>query len=90
MRYEKTKKPTLIRELAEAEDYKAEVWRLERLTPGNVAMVVRQYALWEETPSAGAFYDRLYREVAAKQAEASAESSTTPETRRRSKMSVYP
>ena len=58
----------------EAEDYKAEVWRLERLTPGDVAVVVRQYVLWDETPSVGEFYDRLCAEVAAKWEDLTAES----------------
>lgn len=40
-------------ELAEAEDYEAEVRRLERLTPGDFAAVVRQYELWDETPAPG-------------------------------------
>lgn len=76
-------------ELAEAEDYKAEVWRLERLTPGDVAAVVRQYALWEETPSAGAFYDRLCVEVAAKRQEVRVEHAPVHAMPRRSKMAVY-
>ncbi len=73
-------------QLAEAEDYKAAVWRLERLTPGDVAAVVRQYELWDETPSAGEFHDRLAVEVAAKR-EAAVE--TPPVASRRLKASVY-
>ena len=50
----------------EALSYRAEIRRVEHLTPGDVAAVVRQYELWDETPSAGAFYDRLCAEVAVK------------------------
>jgi SpoVK/Ycf46/Vps4 family AAA+-type ATPase len=74
--------------LAAAEDYKAEVWRLESLTPGDFAAVVRQYELWDETPSAGAFYDRLCMEVAAKRMETVAESPTAA-PRRRTSATVY-
>ena len=73
-------------ELVEAEAYEAEVKRLERLTPGDVAAVVRQYELWEETPSAGAFLRRLCLEVAAKREEAV---ETPPLVSRRLKASVY-
>lgn len=69
-------------ELAEAEEYKAEVWRLEHLTPGDFAAVVRQYELWDETPGAGAFYDRLCVEVAAKREETGAEPPTAMPRRR--------
>lgn len=75
-------------ELAEAEEYKAEVWRLEQLTPGDFAAVVRQYELWDETPSAGAFYDRLCVEVAAKREEAVAEPPTAM-PRRRTNTTAY-
>jgi len=54
-------------ELASATDWKADVRRLEQLTPGDVAAVVRQYDLWDETPSAEAFYQRLCAEVATKE-----------------------
>jgi len=73
----------------EAEDYKAEVWRLERLTPGDVAVVVRQYALWEETPRAGEFYDRLCVEMAAKREAVRVEPAPVYAMPRRSKMVVY-
>ncbi len=69
-------------------DWKAEVWRLEQLTPGDVAAVVRQYELWDETPSAEAFYDRLCAEVAAKREEAVVESAVTA-THRRKNMTMY-
>ncbi|MBE2295454.1 MAG: AAA family ATPase [Phycisphaerales bacterium] len=54
-------------ELTEAMIWKDTVSRLNRLTPGDVAVVVRQYTLWDETPSAQEFYDRLAAEVAAKE-----------------------
>ena len=53
-------------DVAEAMDYRAEIRRLEQLTPGDFAAVVRQYELWDEVPSVGAFYDRLCAEVAVK------------------------
>ncbi|HMQ96589.1 MAG TPA: AAA family ATPase [Candidatus Nanoperiomorbaceae bacterium] len=74
-------------ELAEAEGYQAEAKRLDRLTPGDVAAVVRQYALWDETPSAGAFRDRLVVEVAAKREAAVETPNAAPH--RRLKASVY-
>lgn len=74
-------------ELAEAEDYEAEVRRLERLTPGDFAAVVRQYELWDETPSAGAFHDRLAVEVAAQREAVLATPTVVPH--RRGKASVY-
>ncbi|CDI04679.1 hypothetical protein BN873_p20059 [Candidatus Competibacter denitrificans Run_A_D11] len=55
-------------DLAEALAWKEPVLRLDRLAPGDVAAVVRQYELWDETPSAGEFYRRLATEVAAKAA----------------------
>lgn len=51
---------------ADAAGYQTAIRQLEPLTPGDFAAVVRQYELWDETPSAGAFYDRLCVEVAAK------------------------
>ncbi|MCP5197390.1 MAG: ATP-binding protein [Gammaproteobacteria bacterium] len=78
--------------LAEAEDFKAEVWRLERLTPGDIAAVVRQYALWDETPPAGVFYNRLCAEVAAKaiaEGEDHAVSTAPTVTAPRRRLSVY-
>ena len=69
-------------DLAEAAAWKDPVLRLDRLTPGDVAAVVRQYELWDETPSAGAFYDRLCAEVAAKQEEAVVEPPTAAPWRR--------
>lgn len=74
--------------LAEAEAWKAAVGGLARLTPGDVAAVVRQYELWEETPSAGEFYDRLRAEVAAKRGEAALEP-PTPAPRQRMSTEVY-
>ncbi len=53
-------------EIAQASAWKDRVLRLDHLTPGDVAAVVRQYELWDETPSAGEFYRRLAAEVAAK------------------------
>jgi len=53
-------------DLAEAAACKEAVLRLDRLTPGDVAAVVRQYALWDETPTAREFCRRLAAEVAAK------------------------
>jgi transitional endoplasmic reticulum ATPase len=55
-------------DVAEAMDYRAEIRRLEHVTPGDFAAVVRQSELWDETPSAGAFYDRLCAEVVVKAA----------------------
>jgi hypothetical protein len=75
--------------LVEAEDYKAEVWRLERLTPGDFAAVVRQYQLWDETPSAGEFYDRLCVEVAAKREDGTLELPSAVPARRRTNTTVY-
>jgi SpoVK/Ycf46/Vps4 family AAA+-type ATPase len=59
--------------LTEASAWKESVFRLDRLTPGDVAAVVRQYELWDEIPSAGEFYRRLAAEVAAKREEAGTE-----------------
>lgn len=42
-------------DLAEAADWKGEIWGLEQLTPGDFAAVVRQYELWDETPGASQF-----------------------------------
>ncbi len=53
-------------EIAQAAVWKESVLRLDRLTPGDVAAVVRQYELWDETPSAKEFCRRLAAEVAAK------------------------
>ena len=64
-------------DLAEAADWKADLWELEQLTPGDFAAVVRQYELWDETPSASAFYDRLCLEVAAKRGDRVAAATTT-------------
>ena len=69
-------------DLAEAADWKADLWELEQLTPGDFAAVVRQYELWDETPSASAFYDRLCLEVAAKRGERVAAATTTTTGRR--------
>ncbi|MDG4553368.1 MAG: ATP-binding protein [Candidatus Competibacter sp.] len=71
-------------ELAEAADYQAEVGRLERLTPGDVAAVVRQYELWDETPSAGEFHRRLAAEVTAKES-----AGATETARHRSTTAMY-
>ncbi len=53
-------------EIAQTAAWKDRVLQLDRLAPGDVAAVVRQYELWDETPSAGEFYRRLAAEVAAK------------------------
>ncbi|MFO1421540.1 MAG: AAA family ATPase [Candidatus Competibacteraceae bacterium] len=53
-------------DLAEAAAWRESVLRLDRLAPGDVAAVVRQYELWDETPGAGEFYRRLAAEVAVK------------------------
>lgn len=52
--------------VATMEAYKEAVLRLDRLTPGDVAAVVRQYELWDEVPTASAFCRRLAEEVALK------------------------
>ena len=54
-------------DLAEAQAWKEAVLGLDRLAPGDVAAVVRQYELWDETPGASEFYRRLAAEVAAKE-----------------------
>ncbi len=53
-------------DLAETGACKEAVLRLDRLTPGDVAAVVRQHDLWDETPTAREFYRRLAAEVATK------------------------
>lgn len=53
-------------DLAETTGLRECVLRLDRLTPGDVAAVVRRYDLWEETPSAHEFYQCLAAELAAK------------------------
>ncbi len=75
-------------EIAQVTAWKDRVLQLDRLAPGDVAVVVRQYELWDETPSAGAFYDRLCAEVAAKQEEAVVEPPTAA-SRRRMNTTVY-
>ena len=57
-------------DIAQAAAWKESVLRLDGLTPGDVAAVVRQYELWDETPGAGEFYRRLVAEMAAKREEA--------------------
>lgn len=42
-------------DIAEAADWQEAVSQLKNLTPGDMAAVVRQYALWDETPSTGVF-----------------------------------
>ncbi len=42
------------------------VRRLERLTPGDFAVALRQVSLWDETPSPARFYEVLQRECALK------------------------
>ncbi|MDS4068570.1 MAG: ATP-binding protein [Candidatus Competibacter sp.] len=54
-------------DLTEAAAWRESVLRLDRLAPGDVAAVVRQYELWDETPGAGEFYRRLAAEVAIKE-----------------------
>ena len=76
-------------DLAEAADWKGEVWGQEGLTPGDFAAVVRQYELWDETPSAGAFYDRLCAEVAAKREEETVVEPAMAASRRRTNTTVY-
>jgi len=48
-----------------------------------VAAVVRQYELWDETPSAVEFYRRLAAELAAKREEAGVEPVATTANRRK-------
>jgi AAA+ superfamily predicted ATPase len=74
--------------LAEAEALKGDLWGLERLTPGDVAVVVRQYELWGETPTAQAFYDRLCLEVAAKREDTAMEPPVAA-PRRRTSAALY-
>lgn len=75
-------------DLAEAEAWKAEVCRLERLTPGDCAAVVRRYRLWDETPGASEFYQQLCTEVAMKRGAAPGESVNTSPVRR-TNASIY-
>ena len=75
-------------DIAQAAAWKEPVLRLDRLAPGDVAAVVRQYELWDETPSAGEFYRRLAAEVAAKREEAVVESAATA-THRCKNATVY-
>jgi protein subunit release factor A len=70
-------------DLAEAGEWKAEFWELAQLTPGDFAAVVRQYQLWDETPSAREFYHRLCVEVAAKRKEQRVTATETRTTGRR-------
>jgi SpoVK/Ycf46/Vps4 family AAA+-type ATPase len=53
-------------DLDELEPWRAEVMRLRLVTPGDVAVVVRQYALLGRAPSAEDFVGRLAAELAAK------------------------
>ena len=53
-------------DLAEAAGLKEHVLRLDHLAPGDFAAVVRQYELWDETPTAREFYRCLAAEVVAK------------------------
>ncbi|MEE4379475.1 MAG: AAA family ATPase [Candidatus Competibacteraceae bacterium] len=55
--------------LDQAVVYEDAVKALRCLTPGDVAVVVRQFELLGETPSAKAFYNRLSAELAAKDRE---------------------
>ena len=75
-------------DIAQAAAWKESVLRLDRLAPGDFAAVVRQYELWDETPSAGEFYRRLAAEVAAKREEAVVESAATA-THRCKNATVY-
>ena len=53
-------------DLDEATGWKEHVLQLDHLAPGDIAAVVRQYELWDETPSAREFYRRLVAEMVAK------------------------
>jgi SpoVK/Ycf46/Vps4 family AAA+-type ATPase len=74
-------------DLAEAQTWKERVLRLDRLAPGDVAAVVRQYELWDETPTAREFYRRLVAEVAAKADRDEAPAPARPD--RRSNQAIY-
>lgn len=78
----------LCGEIAQAVAWKEPVLRLDRLAPGDVAAVVRQYERWDEPPSAGEFYRRLAAEVATKREEAGAEPVATM-THRRKNATMY-
>lgn len=52
--------------LAGAHDWEGPVRQLERVTPGDFAVAVRQAELWGEAPSAVQLYDQLRKECAAK------------------------
>ncbi|MBS1224213.1 MAG: ATPase family, partial [Proteobacteria bacterium] len=75
-------------DIAQALAWKDRVLQLDRLTPGDVAAVVRQYELWDETPSSGEFYRRVAAEVAAKREEAGIEPAATA-THRRKNATAY-
>ena len=74
-------------DLAEAQAWKEPVLRLDRLTPGDIAAVVRQHELWDETPTAREFYRRLAAEVAAKADRGAAPEPARPD--RRSSQAMY-
>jgi SpoVK/Ycf46/Vps4 family AAA+-type ATPase len=42
------------------------VRRIDQLTPGDFAVVARQYELWGAAPTAGELYEQLHRECIAK------------------------
>lgn len=52
--------------LQQATVWKESVLALNHLTPGDIAAVVRQFELWDEIPTAKAFYQRVAAEVVAK------------------------
>lgn len=52
---------------ASTADWKDPVCRLDNLTPGDFAVVARQYELWGTIASAGELYEQLRRECAAKE-----------------------
>jgi len=76
-------------DIAQAAAWKESVLRLDGLTPGDVAAVVRQYELWEETPSAVEFYRRLTAEVATKREETAFEPVASTAISRRGSATPY-
>ncbi|MDS4027717.1 MAG: hypothetical protein RKO25_12140 [Candidatus Contendobacter sp.] len=54
-----------------------------------MAAVVRQYELWDETPSAGEFYRRLTAEVATKREETAFEPAASTAISRRGSATPY-
>lgn len=53
-------------DLDAASEWEPLVRRIDQLTPGDFAVVARQYELWSTVPTAGELYEQLHRECIAK------------------------